>query len=107
MLRDSRTDVSEAVVKQAQSRYDRDVAEQRFPYFDAKLVSLDCFSHPLSEVLDPSLLDPLFDVVSMQFCLQVAFESHQKVRVALKNVSQWLRKGGIFVGTMPNDKILL
>jgi len=43
-----------------------------------------------------------FDVVSAQFCIHYAFESEQRVRQMLKNVSEVLVPGGIFLGTVPN-----
>lgn len=43
----------------------------------------------------------------MQFCMHYAFESLQKVRTMLKNVSDYLRPGGIFLGTIPNSDLLL
>lgn len=43
----------------------------------------------------------------MQFCMHYAFESVQKVRCMLENVTRWLRPGGVFLGTVPNADILL
>ncbi|KLO18784.1 guanine-N(7)-methyltransferase [Schizopora paradoxa] len=97
-------------VYQARGRYITSAAAQpgrQGPRFEASFETLDCYTHMLSEVLEPRMLDPMFDVVSMQFCMHYAFESVQKARVMLENVSRWLRKGGVFVGTIPNDKFLL
>ncbi|KAK6536696.1 mRNA cap guanine-N7 methyltransferase [Arthrobotrys megalospora] len=47
-----------------------------------------------------------FDVVSLMFCMHYAFESEDKIRGMLKNVSGALRRGGRFIGTIPSsDKI--
>ncbi|KAF3190290.1 mRNA cap guanine-N7 methyltransferase [Orbilia oligospora] len=47
-----------------------------------------------------------FDVVSLMFCMHYAFESEDKIRGMLKNVSGSLRRGGRFIGTIPSsDKI--
>ncbi|TFY79302.1 hypothetical protein EWM64_g4714 [Hericium alpestre] len=43
----------------------------------------------------------------MQFCMHYAFESVQKARCMLENASRWLRKGGVFIGTIPNADQLL
>lgn len=43
-----------------------------------------------------------FDTVSMQFCLHYSFESEQKARTMLQNVTGQLRSGGHFIGTMPD-----
>ena len=51
-------------------------------------------------------LEP-FDVVTMQFCMHYAFETEHKARTMLQNVSQHLRQGGVFIGTIPNSKLLL
>ncbi|KUJ12272.1 putative mRNA cap guanine-N7 methyltransferase [Mollisia scopiformis] len=47
-----------------------------------------------------------FDVVSMMFCMHYAFESEEKARRMLKNVAGALKKGGRFIGTIPNSDIL-
>lgn len=43
----------------------------------------------------------------MQFCMHYAFESLEKARCMLENVSENLRSGGVFVGTIPNADQLL
>ncbi|CAJ0914562.1 9051_t:CDS:2, partial [Entrophospora sp. SA101] len=54
-------------------------------------------------VLDYIISDEIkFDIVSMQFCLHYSFESEEKVRMALKNVTSGLKIGGYFIGTVPN-----
>ncbi|KAM3069813.1 mRNA cap guanine-N7 methyltransferase [Clarireedia jacksonii] len=47
-----------------------------------------------------------FDVVSMMFCLHYAFESEEKARIMLKNVSGALKKGGRLIGCIPNSHVL-
>lgn len=49
----------------------------------------------------------MFDVVTMQFCMHYAFETEKKARVMLDNVSKYLRPGGRFVGTIPNEAVLM
>lgn len=44
-----------------------------------------------------------FDVVSMMFCMHYAFESEAKARGMLRNVAGSLKKGGRFIGTIPNS----
>ena len=43
----------------------------------------------------------------MQFCMHYAFETLQKARCMLENVSRNLRPGGVFIGTIPNSDLLL
>jgi len=45
--------------------------------------------------------------VSMQFCMHYAFETEERARCMLDNVSRWLRSGGVFVGTIPNSGQLI
>lgn len=47
-----------------------------------------------------------FDVVSMMFCLHYSYESEDKARGMLKNVAGALKKGGRFLGVMPNSDVI-
>ncbi|KAI9890977.1 MAG: mRNA cap guanine-N7 methyltransferase [Vezdaea aestivalis] len=47
-----------------------------------------------------------FDVVSMMFCMHYAFESEEKARGMLQNVSGSLKKGGRLIGTIPNSDVI-
>ncbi|KAF2200579.1 mRNA capping enzyme, large subunit [Delitschia confertaspora ATCC 74209] len=47
-----------------------------------------------------------FDIVSMMFCMHYAFESEGKARGMLRNVAGALKKGGRFLGTIPNSDFL-
>ncbi|MCJ1328576.1 mRNA cap guanine-N7 methyltransferase [Thelotrema lepadinum] len=47
-----------------------------------------------------------FDVVSMMFCMHYAFESEAKARGMLRNVSGALKKGGRFMGVIPNSDVI-
>lgn len=38
----------------------------------------------------------------MQFCLHYSFETEEKARITLNNVTTNLRSGGIFIGTVPD-----
>ena len=108
----TQTDIAEVSVEQARSRYLSSAAANPIKSssrFNAFFAALDCFSQSLSEIPNLPLPPraPPFDVVSMQFCMHYAFESVQKARLMLENVTRWLRKGGRFVGTIPNDRLLL
>ncbi|KAJ7470559.1 mRNA capping enzyme-domain-containing protein [Mycena latifolia] len=96
-------DIAAVSVDQARSRWQ----QLRRPTFDATFAALDCYSEPLSKAFAPAKLATPFDVVSMQFCMHYAFESIQKARCMLENVSRWLRPGGTFIGTIPNADQLL
>ncbi|KAF8061515.1 mRNA capping enzyme-domain-containing protein [Lyophyllum atratum] len=111
-------DIAAVSVDQARSRWE----SLRGPRFAATFAALDCYTEPLTHALPPDLLgtDPSydydddshltgepFDVVSMQFCMHYAFETEQKTRCMLDNVSRYLRRGGVFIGTVPNADFLL
>ncbi len=75
--------------------------------FDASFAAIDCYSEPLSRGFPLEKLNVPFDVVSMQFCMHYAFETAEKARCMLDNVSRYLRQGGVFIGTIPNSELLL
>jgi len=77
------------------------------PRFDATFAAVDCYTQSLSKAFPPARLAQPFDVVSMQFCMHYAFETIQKARCMLDNVSKHLRSGGVFIGTIPNADLLL
>ncbi|SPO27198.1 related to RNA (guanine-N7-) methyltransferase [Ustilago trichophora] len=74
--------------------------------FPGDFFAFDCFSTTLTEVIPRELLEPMFDNVTLQFCMHYAWESVQKARVMLDNVSRYLRKGGVFIGTIPDSREL-
>lgn len=47
-----------------------------------------------------------FDVVSMMFCMHYAFESEAKAKGMLANVAGSLKKGGRFLGVIPNSDVI-
>ena len=47
-----------------------------------------------------------FDIVTMMFSMHYAFESEAKARGMLRNVAGALKKGGRFIGVVPNSDIL-
>ena len=64
--------------------------------------------NPLDVIVPKQLLmERPFDVVTMQFCMHYAFQSISKARMMLENVSRYLRRGGTFVGTIPDSRNLL
>jgi mRNA (guanine-N7-)-methyltransferase len=48
-----------------------------------------------------------FDVISAQFCMHYFFENESSVRNFLENISKRLVKGGYFISTFPDWKVLL
>ena len=97
------SDIAAVSVEQAKSRWE-DLKGARF---DASFAALDCYTESLSKAFSPAKFAQPFDVVSMQFCMHYAFETLQKARCMLENVSRNLRPGGVFIGTIPNSELLL
>ncbi|KAF9437810.1 mRNA cap guanine-N7 methyltransferase [Entomortierella beljakovae] len=88
-------DIASKSVEQARERY----KTMRNTPFTAHFHAIDCYSEPISTVV-PS--DQVFDMVSMQFCLHYSFETEEKARMMLHNVSSQLKPGGVFIGTIPD-----
>ncbi|KAI1432550.1 guanine-N(7)-methyltransferase [Xylaria sp. CBS 124048] len=82
--------------------------------FDARFVVKDCYGSSIGDVdivrqvgFDPSPMGHSgFDIVSMMFCMHYAFESEEKARMMLQNVSSALKKGGRFIGCIPNSDVI-
>jgi mRNA (guanine-N7-)-methyltransferase len=96
-------DIASVSIEQARKRHNG----PRGPQFDATFAALDCYTQSISKAFSPATLSQLFDVVSMQFCMHYAFETVQKARCMLDNVSRYLRPGGVFIGTIPNADLLM
>ena len=85
--------------------------------FDAEFVAQDAFGQSIGRIpiVRDVGFDPAggsrwggggFDVVSMMFCMHYAFESEAKTRGMLQNVAGSLKKGGRFLGTIPNSDMI-
>jgi len=82
--------------------------------FDARFHVKDCFGESIGDInivkevgFDPNPLSRKgFDVVSMMFCMHYAFETEEKARNMLRNVANALKKGGRFIGCIPNSDVL-
>ncbi|WOO85154.1 mRNA cap guanine-N7 methyltransferase [Vanrija pseudolonga] len=97
-------DIADVSVDQARERYNSLRGNRFEGYFKAH----DCYARPISEALPERYKQRnLYDNVTMQFCMHYAFETASKARMMIENVSRYLRKGGIFIGTIPNTDLLL
>src|SRR5271170_6315106 len=97
---------------------------RRKPIFDGRFVVKNCFGEWIGEVpivrevgIDGSVSAQGggggrwgpgggFDVVTMMFSMHYAFESEERVRMMLRNVAGSLKKGGRFIGVVPNSDAL-
>ena len=87
-------DVAHVSVQHALERY-----VSSAPPFPALFVATDCFATRFLEQMDPAIR---FDLVSCQFAFHYAFETEQRLRTALSNLTNRLEPGGYFLGTIPN-----
>ncbi|KAJ9572677.1 mRNA capping enzyme [Nakaseomyces glabratus] len=96
-------DISNASIQEAHKRYQ----SMKNLDFQAILITGDCFGESLGVAVEPfpECRFPC-DVVSTQFCLHYAFETEEKARRALLNVSKSLKVGGRFFGTIPDSEFL-
>lgn len=94
-------DIAAVSIEQAIKRHSE--VSHKYP---GDFFAFDCFSVSLIEVIPRELLEPMFDNVTLQFCMHYAWEDVQKARVMLDNVSRYLRQGGVFMGTIPDSREL-
>ncbi|EFX01246.1 mRNA cap methyltransferase [Grosmannia clavigera kw1407] len=82
--------------------------------FDGRFFVKDCFGESIVDIgivrdvgFDANPLSTRgFDVVSMMFCMHYAFETEEKARTMLRNVSSALKKGGRFIGCIPDSDVI-
>ncbi|KIW04391.1 uncharacterized protein PV09_04672 [Verruconis gallopava] len=110
-------DPAEVSIQQAAGRYREMRQKSRGRLFHAEFQVKDCFGESLQDVnivrevgfdksLDPRWGGGGFDVVSMMFCMHYAFESEEKAKIMLRNVAGSLKKGGKFIGVIPNSDVI-
>lgn len=96
-------------VKSAMNRYNGLLDSEEGIPFKSHFAIADCFRVRLKTIKGfyPFPEEPLFDLVSCQFALHYAFESEERLRAVLQNVSDNLRPGGAFIGTIPDASMIL
>lgn len=92
-------DIAEVSVQQCENRYE-DLRARCGRLFSAEFIAADCSKEKLRDKYrDPSIS---FDLVSCQFGLHYSFESLTQAKRMLTNISECLKPGGFFFGTIPN-----
>ena len=118
-------DPADVSIKQARDRYEqmRKRARRNQPLFHAEFYTKDCFGEWLGDIpiirevgidgkvgpgnaISQRWGGGGFDMVTMMFCMHYAFESEEKARGMLRNVAGSLKKGGRFIGCIPNSDVL-
>ncbi|CAH1388700.1 unnamed protein product [Nezara viridula] len=93
-------DIAEISIADCKKRYSQN--RQRTPnIFSAEFLVADVTKESLTEKYRNQLSVQL-DVVSCQFAFHYCFESLKQAKMMLKNVTDCLKPGGYFIGTMPN-----
>ena len=108
-------DAAEVSIQQARGRY-AEMKQKSQRALSAEFHVKDAFGEPLGDLLivrniaeregDARWGGGGFDVVSMMFCMHYAFESESKARGMLRNVAGALKKGGRFLGVIPNSDFI-
>ena len=127
-------DIADVSVEQARIRWDESLRKSRGKgrrggeeqmQMQAEFYVHDAFSRSLSDiprirqvgfnpnagpaagaVIQPGMGSGGFDVVSMMFALHYSYESEVLARGMLKNVAGALKKGGRFIGVMPDSDVI-
>ncbi|KAH6629003.1 mRNA capping enzyme-domain-containing protein [Boeremia exigua] len=115
-------DPADVSIKQAKDRYAQMQKKSR-RLFHAEFYAKDCFGEWLGDIpiirdvgIDPGVGPGNaqsqrwggggWDMVTMMFCMHYAFESEAKAKGMLRNVAGALKKGGRFIGCIPNSDLL-
>lgn len=93
-------DIADVSISQAKQRYE----QVRDKTFWADFRVGDAFEQNVEEIVQPEAFP--VDIVSSQFCLHYAFESEDRVRMVLSNITRALKPGGTFIGTIPNSDVI-
>lgn len=103
-------DIAQTSVEQCEQRFQDMLHRQQYQrkeqeMFDAEFITADCTKDRLSQLYKDRAVK--FDVTSCQFAFHYCFESFRQVNQMLQNASECLRKGGYFIGTMPDSYELI
>jgi mRNA (guanine-N7-)-methyltransferase len=114
-------DPAETSIEQANDRFREMRRKNRNrSMMDARFFTQDCFGASIADVgivrevgIDLSVGNGQpsrfakggFDIVSCMFAMHYSFESEDKVRQMLRNVAGALKKGGRFIGVVPNSDV--
>lgn len=90
-------DIAEISVSQAKDRF----TDQRHRY-KAEFFAMDCFGEPVEDHVPAHLLTPMFDTVSLQFCLHYGWDNYAHANLMLDNIAKYLKPGGSFIATFPD-----
>lgn len=116
-------DISDGSIREAFSRYEKNKVHFKSHFhskesrdgrkynFQSYFATGDVFSFAIPDILEPNfpgIIDNVFPVdnVSVQFSLHYAFETEDKIKCLINNISKSLKTGGKFVGTIPSSEFI-
>lgn len=118
-------DIADQSIEQARARDNENRGKRRGPaLMDAHFYVRDTFNTSLGDLpivrevgfddsagpgngaIQGRMMPGGFDVVSMMFALHYSFENEASAKGMLKNVAACLKKGGKFIGCMPNADLI-
>ena len=97
-------DIAHESIRDLMQRYNGEGASQKVMKFPTRLASGDCWAVTLRDAFAD--VAP-FDVCSCQFALHYSFNTEERAKQAMKNVSEALRPGGYFIGTLPDANVIV
>ncbi len=107
-------DIAETSVKQCEERYNEMKSNQRRNYnnrynesniFSAEFITADCTRELLKQKYKDQNIQ--IDLVSIQFSFHYCFESLSQAKCMIRNASESLKTGGIFIGTTPDSQEII
>lgn len=116
-------DPAEVSISQAKERYSETARRAKGRLFDGQFFVKDGYGEFIGEIplvrdvgVDSSVSlqgagssrwgGGGFDVVTMMFCMHYSFETEAKARGMLRNVSATLKRGGRFIGAIPDSEVI-
>ena len=97
-------DIAHESIRDLMQRYNGEGTSHKVMTFPTRLASGDCWGMSLRSAFED--VAP-FDVCSCQFALHYSFNSEVRARQAMRNVSEALRPGGYFIGTLPDANVIM
>lgn len=93
-------DIADVSIEHAKKRF----SELKNKCFWTDFVVGNCFDEAIEDIVHPDAFP--VDTVSCQFALHYAFDTEERVLCTLGNISRALKKGGNFIGTIPDSEYL-
>jgi mRNA (guanine-N7-)-methyltransferase len=93
------SDIAQISLNEAMSRH----LNLMDPKFEAEFICANPYRDSISDKLSQVAA---FDLVSSQFSFHYCFESKENVEAAFVNIQRHLKKGGLFIATVPDPVVL-